>query len=73
MVIPEEVVPGFQEVEDVDEFEPVEALGARRAARFWTTSAVSLAPRRADFPERPRRSARREQVDSEVGVTVAGA
>jgi hypothetical protein len=73
VVIPEEVVPGFQEVEDIDEFEPLEALRRAPAPPVLDEEPVSLAPRRADFPERPRRTARREVVDSEVGVTVAGA
>ena len=46
---------------------------ARTGTPVLDDEPVSLAPASCRLPERPRRSARREQVDSEVGVTVAGA
>ena len=72
-VIPEEVMTQFEEADEV-EFEPVKAV--RRAPLpppVLEDEPLRLTPRRISFPKRAGRSTRREEVDTEVGVTVAGA
>jgi hypothetical protein len=70
-VIPEEVI-SRRVVEEFAEFEPVEEV--RRAPKpVLEEEPLELAPRRAAYPNRSGRSSRRDDVDTEVGVTVAGA
>ncbi len=72
-VIPEEVVP---EADVRFEFEPDEpaAPAVRRAPLpLVDEEPMELGPRRMDYPKRAARRSRRENVDTEVGVTVAGA
>jgi HEAT repeats len=68
-VIPEEVV---SDVEEEIEFEPAEAV-RRAPLPIIDEEPMELAPRRVAYPKRADRSSRRREVDTEVGVTVAGA
>ena len=67
-VIPDEVVP---DVDDRVEFEPVEAV-RRTPPPAIEEEPVDFMPRRVAYPERSRRSSRREETDTEIGATVAG-
>ena len=68
-VIPEEVVSEFEE--DL-EFEPDDAVRRAPPPRV-DEEPMELIPRRIDYPKQGIRKSRREDVDTEVGVTVAGA
>lgn len=70
-VIPEEVISHSDDEEFV-EFQPVEEI--RRAPKpVLEEEPLELTPRRLTSPKRSGRSSRRADVDTEVGVTVAGA
>ena len=71
VVIPEEVRAEFDE-EDELEFEP-ERVVRRAPQPVLEEEPLELAPRRVAYPERPGLAARRKDVDTEVGLTVAGA
>jgi len=53
-------------------FEPISPL-RRAPAPVAEEAPVEFTPRRATYPERPARSSRRARVDTELGVTIAGA
>ena len=68
-VIPEEVVP---DVAEQFVFEPDDAVRSATPPRVHEEP-LELGPRRTTYPKHVTRKSRREDVDTEVGVTVAGA
>ncbi len=72
-VIPEEVVPEAKERFEFEADDEPAAPAMRRAPLpLIDDEPVQLGPRRTAYPRPGRRSSRREEVDTEVGVTVAG-
>ena len=72
-VIPEEVVPHVEERFVFEPDEPDEPALRRAPPPPVDQEPIGLVPQRITYPKHGTRKSRREDVDTEVGVTVAGA